>query len=622
MRLQAEAQSIGGPSSLKGLFKRGPQDYCFVFTEGDLPPVPADSLLPPQITSDVPNTFARDSIFHRIPDDIIGRVLKENEAYLHQHPRSKELLLLLQQDMRAADTTAVRPLETFEGSLEAFSLVGAPEAPCLGGSPEGPPCGFCSECELRDIQMWNKVLLKEALDRNITLCKIPWILAEVYCYRRILHAFDFFRTLYDPFLYQKMAGLSAAAAKADVYGQQVAALLQQHPSGGDTKDRNTKPSPALYKHQIRSAVFASLEGNAGDLSLWPAKLCEEIGEPAQERGKPQSVGEQEGTFFGGPHSWLLADDFEAFFEDLCNRSKNCGCSSNSQCSRCSGVVHLWTDNAGGELLSDLLLCSCLLLTGAARSIRLCVKQQPTYVSDVTKPDLEMTIRWMQSQGQVEWTATPPKSGSLNILSPSKALSEFLTRQLSFCAVSNVKNWCLKSLLFVLQDVNLSRWGALLREWLVAGVLIVSASFFCCSPLELRRAPKPIVSLWEKEAALIILKGDMNYRRLIGQAASPKCTSPRPYLCTQEQRAPLGTMHQGILAREPANGGGGRHSWGEGRKGRGERPQILCYADGGSRAPGEAWRPIGKAGYGQRKVGVGVCVSLWVVTNNMCPEAAT
>ncbi|OEH77455.1 duf89 fructose bisphosphatase [Cyclospora cayetanensis] len=484
MRLQAEAQSIGGPSSLKGLFKGGPQDYCFVFTEGDLPPVPADSLLPPQITSDVPNTFARDSIFHRIPDDIIGRVLKENEAYLHQHPRSKELLLLLQQDMRAADTTAVRPLETFEGSLEAFSLVGAPEAPCLGGSPEGPPCGFCSECELRDIQMWNKVLLKEALDRNITLCKIPWILAEVYCYRRILHAFDFFRTLYDPFLYQKMAGLSAAAAKADVYGQQVAALLQQHPSGGDTKDRNTKPSPALYKHQIRSAVFASLEGNAGDLSLWPAKLCEEIGEPAQERGKPQSVGEQEGTFFGGPHSWLLADDFEAFFEDLCNRSKNCGCSSNSQCSRCSGVVHLWTDNAGGELLSDLLLCSCLLLTGAARSIRLCVKQQPTYVSDVTKPDLEMTIRWMQSQGQ---------------------------------------------------DVNLSRWGALLREWLVAGVLIVSASFFCCSPLELRRAPKPIVSLWEKEAALIILKGDMNYRRLIGDRAWRTDTpfaSVAAYCCTR------------------------------------------------------------------------------------------
>ncbi|KAL8434149.1 hypothetical protein Efla_005476 [Eimeria flavescens] len=411
-------------SKLKELFKRGPNDMCFVYTPAELPPPPEDSSLPPQLTSQEPNSFARDSLLRRIPEEIIGRVLTENEVYLQLHPRSKELLLQLQSEMRNADTTKLRPLECFGG-------------PTCGPPPPAIPCscGFCRSCEEADVQMWNSLLLKEAIEEGATLSRLPWILSEVYCYRRMLHAFNFYTTLYDPFLRQKLAGLEAGAAAAGLYAQQLAALLlllQQ-------QQQNTENSLLLLlKPHIRAAVFASLEGNAGDLSLWPKGLSP----AARAAAAAAAVGgqTQRPTWEEDP-PWLLAADFEAFFQDFCSSSSSSGSSSR--------VVHLWTDNAGEELLSDLLLASILLASSTAQRVRLCVKQQPTYVSDATK------------------------------------------------------------------DPVLGSWVCLLRQWEGEGRLLVSAAFFCVSPLELRRLPADFRSAWQREAALVILKGDMNYRRLLG-----------------------------------------------------------------------------------------------------------
>ncbi|KAL8430664.1 hypothetical protein ACSSS7_005785 [Eimeria intestinalis] len=206
-------EGFDGPEGpLRLLFLRGPQDSAFVYDEIDLPPRPQDINLPPQITSVVPDTFARDSLINRIPNDIIDRVLKENEVFLQVNPRTKRLLLQLQNEMRNADTTKLRPIECFDrkssegpppshmAQLERWPLHGAPspsgmerrkasEGCCTRvGGPHGgggtvSPCGFCRLCEERDVCMWNEVLLKEELKEGRVLSKIPWILAEVYCYR-------------------------------------------------------------------------------------------------------------------------------------------------------------------------------------------------------------------------------------------------------------------------------------------------------------------------------------------------------------------------------------------------------------------------------------------------------
>ncbi|KAL8443778.1 hypothetical protein Emag_005818 [Eimeria magna] len=197
-----------------------------------------------------------------------------------------------------------------------------------------------------------------------------------------------------------MAGLEAAAAAAEVYGQQVEELLSA--VAAETQ-RHPKPSLQGLKRHIRSAVFASLEGNAGDLSLWPKGPAATAAAAAATAAAAETQRQQPGAACNNWEEdppWLLAGDFEAFFADFCgsNSSTSNSSSNSSSSSSSSRVVHIWTDNAGEELLADLLLSSCLLLTAAAERVQLCVKQQPTYVSDATKADVEIAFRWLEQRG--------------------------------------------------------------------------------------------------------------------------------------------------------------------------------------------------------------------------------
>ena len=64
--------------------------------------------------------------------------------------------------------------------------------------------------------------------------------------------------------------------------------------------------------------------------------------------------------------------------------------------RASGPVHLVTDNAGTELTMDLVLVDALLQQARIDSLLLHLKWHPTYVSDATVPDILEFIRDLQS----------------------------------------------------------------------------------------------------------------------------------------------------------------------------------------------------------------------------------
>uniref|UniRef100_A0A672R293 Sugar phosphate phosphatase n=1 Tax=Sinocyclocheilus grahami TaxID=75366 RepID=A0A672R293_SINGR len=85
----------------------------------------------------------------------------------------------------------------------------------------------------------------------------------------------------------------------------------------------------------------------------------------------------------------------------------------AQGSRSSGIknarVDIVLDNAGFELVTDLVLASFLVSAGLAKQIRFHGKSIPWFVSDVTKQDFEWTImqtvasnhKWMSASG-VQW----------------------------------------------------------------------------------------------------------------------------------------------------------------------------------------------------------------------------
>lgn len=124
-----------------------------------------------------------------------------------------------------------------------------------------------------------------------------------------------------------------------------------------------------------------------------------------------------------------------------------------------GTVHIVADNAGGELAADLALADHLISTGRAASVVLHVKPRPYYVSDATPADV------------------PPV---------------------------------------------LSRLPARVWSHLTSGRLDLSAHPFFCTPLGFDAMPPDLASRFAP-ATLTIMKGDLNYRRLVGDRHWPART---------------------------------------------------------------------------------------------------
>ena len=124
-----------------------------------------------------------------------------------------------------------------------------------------------------------------------------------------------------------------------------------------------------------------------------------------------------------------------------------------------GIVE---DNVGFELISDLALVDVLVGAKWADSVVLDVKFHPTFVSDAVAHDVRETIRWLT----------------------------------------------------LAEDEVVSTWGKRLQGYADKGQIALREDPFWNSPLEGWKLPAGLRQ-GLAEAALVIVKGDANYRRLLG-----------------------------------------------------------------------------------------------------------
>ncbi|WP_204045903.1 damage-control phosphatase ARMT1 family protein [Acrocarpospora phusangensis] len=132
-------------------------------------------------------------------------------------------------------------------------------------------------------------------------------------------------------------------------------------------------------------------------------------------------------------------------------------------------VAVVADNAGRELVADLVLIDHLLGHGLAASVSLHLKPHPYYVSDATATDYVACLRRL---GQTPGAA--------------------------------------------------ARISARLREAATAGRVTIGVHDFACAPWSYHRMPGDLAARL-RTATLAILKGDLNYRRLVGDRAWPATT---------------------------------------------------------------------------------------------------
>ncbi|MFI5956744.1 damage-control phosphatase ARMT1 family protein [Cryptosporangium sp. NPDC051539] len=244
--------------------------------------------------------------------------------------------------------------------------------------------------------------------RGLPWGETPFLWAESYFYRRLLDAVEYFRPgLWrglDPFGPTKAAEL--AGAEVD---QELAAL----------DDLAGRPAD----EQWDALVGSSLWGNRADLSF------------------------QAGPTASSATSGLIADDSDALRGLLHDGP--------------AGEVHLLADNAGREVLPDLVLLDHLLESGLATAVVLHVKPHPYYVSDATVADVLAAVARLRDAGGRAATV-----------------------------------------------------GGRLFERVRTGHLELATHEFFCGPLTYDAMP---VALRERlgRASLTISKGDLNYRRLVG-----------------------------------------------------------------------------------------------------------
>ena len=131
-------------------------------------------------------------------------------------------------------------------------------------------------------------------------------------------------------------------------------------------------------------------------------------------------------------------------------------------------VYIVADNAGSELAMDLVL-SETLLRHATSQVVICLKAHPTFVSDATPQDVWMILKEMEARG--------PKAAAL-------------ARQLR-------KRWLSGQLFFLPQ----AYWNG--------------SRFLWSLPADLERRLN--------QARLVIVKGDANYRRTVGDCIWPANT---------------------------------------------------------------------------------------------------
>lgn len=139
--------------------------------------------------------------------------------------------------------------------------------------------------------------------------------------------------------------------------------------------------------------------------------------------------------------------------------------------RSSGAVHIVCDNAGTELAMDLALTD-YLLDELKASVVLHVKRHPTFVSDATAEDVHAFLQ-----------------GSL----PATARTSLARRALARLSAA--------------------------RE---AGLLLIEPHLFWNGPEPLWQMPSLLKERFA-QARLVILKGDANYRRALGDALWPATT---------------------------------------------------------------------------------------------------
>ncbi|KAG5929986.1 hypothetical protein E4U42_003640 [Claviceps africana] len=302
---------------------------------------------------------------------------------------------------------------------------------------------------------------------NPTWLDVPWLFSECYMYRRISTFFSFTKHWkdHDIFARQKIdtfrTSRNAVVELAARYKELVAQL-----GANSGVAHGEEAEKLLFTEMFEVCLW----GNATDLSLLTNLTYEDI--QKLQGSKARKAAEKN----------ILINDLPLAYDTL-KKARDEG--------KKERRVDFVLDNSGFELYVDLILAGFLLTSGLATQVILRPKSIPWFVSDVLPADFGLLLNAL-SQPKT-FFETPSEDDELQDKTPAP-LTDKETEEL----------------LFVFQE-----WATLHAE----GQLIMRPNRYWTAGGSFWRLPTEAPELYEdmKGAELTIFKGDLNYRKLTGDA---------------------------------------------------------------------------------------------------------
>jgi len=242
----------------------------------------------------------------------------------------------------------------------------------------------------------------------------------------------------------------------------------------ETKARKDSPiDEEAEKILFMEMCEICLWGNATDLSLLTNLTYEDI--QKLQGSEARKASEQN----------ILVNDLPAAFDLLLAAQKS---------GKKERRVDIVLDNAGFELYVDLILAGYLLTAGLATHVVLHPKSIPWFVSDVLPSDFASLLGAVAAPRH--FYETPTEEDKLQNKTPTP-LTETEVDELEF----------------------------LFKEWSTfhaEGQLVLRPNRFWTHPGSFWRLPHEAPELYEdlKTSELVVFKGDLNYRKLVGDVSQP------------------------------------------------------------------------------------------------------
>ncbi|MFD3523684.1 damage-control phosphatase ARMT1 family protein [Streptomyces sp. NPDC058653] len=264
----------------------------------------------------------------------------------------------------------------------------------------------------------------------------------------------------ESYFYRRLLDAVGYFAPGPWHGTDPFAPFKRAELRGSLVDDELAALDALAERPVAERAAAYLQA-----SLWGNRA--DLGFAVGSTGTADTADAVQGD--GDPPP-LVADDSEALWSLLPTEGTPAAGLSTGGSSASARTVHVIADNSGRELIPDLVLIDHLLTTGRADAVVLHVKPYPYYVSDATMADVVDCARRIAEA-----------SGSAG-------------------------------------EAGKRLWAAM-----GDGRLAVRAHGFYCAPFPYSEMPDDL----RRELAggvLTIVKGDLNYRRLVGDRLWPPTAS--------------------------------------------------------------------------------------------------